>query len=186
MGYDPADVTATEGLGALRPADVATYLRATCDHVAAELIALGDPLAGWRPTPDEWSANECVGHLIEADRRGFAGRIRRILAEDGVAEPGWDQIGVAAARRDRERPAAAIVAEFVAGRDDGIALVEGLRDEDLERSAVHIEVGRVTISNLLGEWVFHDRNHVRQLLANTQSRAWVGMGNARRFSHPDR
>jgi hypothetical protein len=78
------------------------------------------------------------------------------------------------------------VAEFVGGRDDAIALVEGLRDEDLERSAVHIEVGRVTISNLLGEWVFHDRNHVRQLLADTQSRAWVGMGNARRFSHPDR
>jgi DinB superfamily len=186
MGFDPADVTATEGLRPLRPAEVAVFLRAARDHVVGELTAMGDPLAGWRPAEGEWSAIECVGHLIEAERRGFAGRIRRILAEDGVAEPDWDQVGVAAARRDRERPVAEVVAEFVAVRDNGIALVEGLREADLERAAVHRVVGRVTISNLLGEWVFHDRNHIRQLLANAQSRAWVGMGNTRRFSHPDR
>jgi len=186
MGFDPADVTATDGLAPLTPAEVAVLLRAARDHVVGELTAMGDPLAGWRPAADEWSANKCVGHLIEADRRGFAGRIRRILADDGIAEAGWNQIEVAAARRDRERPAAEIVAEFVGGRDDGIALVETLRSEDLERFAVHGVVGRVTIANLLNEWVFHDRNHIRQLLANAQSRAWPGMGNARRFSHPDR
>jgi DinB superfamily len=186
MGFDPADVTATEGVLPLRPAEVAGLLRAARDHVANELTALGDPFAGWRPAEGEWSANECVGHLIEAERRGFAGRIRRILAEDGVVEPDWNQVEVAAARRDWERPAATIVADFVAVRDDSIALVEGLREGDLERAAIHAAVGRVTISNLLGEWVFHDRNHIRQLLANTQSRAWVGMGNTRRFSHPDR
>ncbi len=184
MGFDPADVTATEGLAPLRPAEVARLLRAARSSIVTEVEALGDPVAGWRPDPGEWSANECVGHIIEADRRGFAGRIRRILGEDGVAEVGWNQIEVAAARRDWERPAADVIAEFVAGRDDGIALVEGLRDEDLERTAVHAAVGRVTVSNLLGEWVFHDRNHLRQLLANTQSRAWVGMSNTRRFSHP--
>jgi hypothetical protein len=51
---------------------------------------------------------------------------------------------------------------------------------------MHAVVGRVTVRNLLHEWVFHDRNHIRQLLANSQARAWPAMGNARRFSHPDR
>ena len=97
MGFDPTDVTETAGLAPLAPAEVAVFLGVARDHVIRELTALGDQLAGWKPTPDEWSANECVGHLIEADRRGFAGRIRRILAEDGVAEPGWDQEAVAAA-----------------------------------------------------------------------------------------
>ncbi len=73
---------------------VAVYLRAARDHVVTELTAMGDDVARWRPTPDEWSANECVGHLIEADRRGFAGRIRRILAQNGVAEAGWNQLDV--------------------------------------------------------------------------------------------
>ena len=186
MAFDPADVTATEGLGPLPPARVAELLEAARDHVVRELTALGDPLAGWRPKPEEWSANECVGHLIEADRRGFAGRIRRILAEDGVAEAGWDQLAVAAARRDNERPVGDVIAEFRAGRDDGIALVRSLGPGVLDRTAVHAAVGRVSVSDLLHEWVFHDRNHIRQLLANAQARAWPAMGNTRRFSHPGR
>jgi len=186
MGFDPTDVTETAGLAPLAPPEVAVFLGVARDHVIRELTGLGDQLAGWKPTPDEWSANECVGHLIEADRRGFAGRIRRILAEDGVAEPGWDQEAVAAARRDWELPVAAIIDEFRAGRDEAIEMVVGLGSDALDRSAVHSLVGRVTVSDLLNEWVFHDRNHIRQLLANTQARAWPGMGNARRFTELER
>jgi hypothetical protein len=186
MAFDPADVTPTDGLEPLAPAQVATFLRAAADHIGTELVALGDAWAQWRPAPDEWSANECLGHIIEAERRGFAGRIRRILAEDGVTESDWNQVAVAAARRDNERPVAEILEEFRSIRDDGIALVSDLGDDDLDRFAVHIVVGRITVRNLLHEWVFHDRNHLRQLLANAQARAWPAMGNAQRFSHPDR
>jgi hypothetical protein len=186
MPFDPADVTPTDGLEPLAPDQVAVLLRAARDHIETELLALGDAGARWRPAPDEWSANECVGHIIEAERRGFAGRIRRILAEDGVAEPDWDQVGVAAARRDNQRPSAAILEEFRSVRDDGIALVSELGDDVLDRFAVHRVVGRITVRNLLHEWVFHDRNHLRQMLANAQARAWPAMGNTRRFSHPDR
>lgn len=186
MGFDPADVARVDGLEPLDPAVVATLLEAARDHIVTELGALGDRWAAWRPAPDEWSANECVGHIIEADRRGFAGRIRRILVEDGVAEVGWDLVAVAAARLDRERSVGGILEEFRAGRDDAIGLVRSLAPVDLRRHAVHAAVGRVTVRNLLHEWVFHDRNHIRQLLANAQARAWPAMGNAQRFSHPDR
>jgi hypothetical protein len=184
MGFDPTDVVAAPDLAPLTPVQVAGFLAAARDHVVGELTAMGDAVSQWRPAPGEWSANECVGHLIEADRRGFAGRIRRILAEDGVAEAGWDQIAVAATRRDWERPVADVIEEFRAGRDEGIALVAGLEPSDLERHAVHAVVGRVTIGELLQEWVFHDRNHIRQLLANAQARAWPAMGNTQRFSRP--
>jgi hypothetical protein len=186
MGFDPADVRAVDGLEPLTPAEVAGFLRAARDHIATELTALGDAGAQWRPAPGEWSANECVEHIIEADKRGFAGRIGRILEQDGVAEHGWDKIAVASERADSERSVAAILAEFRAGREAAIALVEGLQPADLARSAVHDRVGAVSIRDLLHEWVFHDRNHIRQLLANTQARAWPAMGNTRRFSHPDR
>ncbi len=77
--------------------------------------SLGDD-GGWRPEPGEWSANECVGHMIEAERRGFAGRIRRILAADRPDIPAdledWDPPAVAEARRDHLRPAAELAAEF--------------------------------------------------------------------------
>jgi hypothetical protein len=79
---------------------------------------------------------------------------------------------------------AAIIEEFSAGRDDGIALVTGLVPSDLDRHAEHAVVGRVTVGELLQEWVFHDRNHIRQLLANAQARAWPRMGNTQRFTRP--
>lgn len=186
MAFDPADVDPGEGLAPLTPLQVAAFLRAARDHVTVELTALGDTWAQWRPAPGEWSANECLGHIIEADRRGFAGRIERILATNGNAEVGWDQIAVAAVRHDNERSVGAILDEFRTGRDAGLELVEGLGADDLDRFALHDRVGRVTVRDLLHEWVFHDRNHIRQLLANTQARAWPAMGNARRFSHPDR
>jgi len=186
MPFDPADVSPTDGLEPFTLLQVTAFLRAARDQIVLELGALGDTWAPWRPAPGEWSANECVGHIIEAERRGFAGRIERILAVDGVVEPDWDQVAVAAARRDNERPVAAILEEFASGRATAISLVRALGPADLARYAVHVRVGRVTVSDLLHEWVFHDRNHIRQLLANAQARAWPSMGNTRRFSHPDR
>ena len=50
---------------------------------------------------------------------------------------------------------------------------------------MHPEVGLLRVDELLGEWVHHDRNHIRQLLAVTQARVWGQMGNARRFSLED-
>jgi hypothetical protein len=184
--FDPAGVAPDDALVPLTPTQVAVLLRAARDHIATELVALGDDWARWRPAPGEWSANECLGHIIEADRRGFGGRIGRILETDGIAEQGWDQIAVAAERRDNDRMVAGILGEFVAGRDAAIAVVEAIRPDELDRFAIHERVGRVTVQDLLHEWVFHDRNHLRQILANTQARAWPAMGNARRFSHPDR
>ena len=59
---------------------------------------------GWRPAPGEWSANECVGHLIEAERRGFAGRIRR-SSPTATGRPGRPRgLGPAGRRRGASRP----------------------------------------------------------------------------------
>jgi hypothetical protein len=164
---------------------IAALLAVTATTILAELEALGGD-AGWRPEPGEWSANECVGHLIEAERRGFAGRIRTILAADSPDLPpdleAWDPPAVAEARRDHLRPSRELAAEFSEMRAAGVELVRGLQPADLDRIGIHPDVGPLRVDELLGEWVHHDRNHVRQLLAVTQSRVWAQMGNARRFS----
>jgi hypothetical protein len=167
---------------------IADLLAAGARIIEAEMSALG-PEGGWRPAPGEWSANECVGHLIEAERRGFAGRVRAILATDRPDIPAdldaWDPPAVAEARRDHERAAAELVAEFVALRAEGVGLVRTLRPEDLGRVGVHPHVGPLRVDEVIAEWVHHDRNHIRQLLEVTQTRVWAQMGNARRFSLED-
>jgi DinB superfamily len=173
---------------ALDVARIAELLAAGARIVEAEMAALGSD-GGWRPAPREWSANECVGHLIEAERRGFAGRVRAILAADRPDIPAdleaWDPPAVAESRRDHERSAADLVAEFVAMRADGVALVRGLHADDLERVGMHPDVGPLRVGEVVSEWVHHDRNHIRQLLEVTQTRVWAQMGNARRFSLED-
>jgi hypothetical protein len=66
-------------------------------------------------------------------------------------------------------------------RQSSLELVSGLGLEDLNRAGEHVEVGRLAVRDVLHEWVYHDRNHLRQLLANVQARVWPAMGNARRF-----
>jgi hypothetical protein len=175
----------TESRPPITPEGVAELLAATATTVVAELLALGDE-AGWRPEHGEWSANECVGHLLEAERRGFAGRIRHILSVAPNRPPvhldAWDPPAVAEARRDDLRVGSELAAEFENLRTESLELVRNLRASDLERAGDHPEVGLLRVDELLGEWVHHDRNHVRQMLAVTQSRVWDQMGNARRFS----
>lgn len=171
----------------LAPTVIADLLEGSAAMAASELRALGAE-AGWRPEPGEWSANECAGHLIEAERRGFAGRIRQILdapAGAPAALVGWDPPAVALARRDDLRPGDDLAAELLDLRAESVALIRSLGPGDLARSGVHPEVGVLRVDELLGEWVHHDRNHVRQLLEVTQRRVWDQMGNARRFSLED-
>lgn len=168
----------------LSPAQIADLLDGSAAMAASELRRLGGE-AGWRPAAGEWSANECVGHIIEAERRGFAGRIRHILAAPGNAPAlleAWDPPAVAAARRDDLRSGEELAAELLVLRAESVMLIRSLQAADLARSGVHPEVGPLRVDELLGEWVHHDRNHVRQALEVTQHRVWDQMGNARRFS----
>ena len=184
-GRDSFDMTSPSSPDALlEPAALARLLAASAASLEEEMRALGED-SRWHPAPGEWCANEVLGHILEAEARGFNGRIRTMLAETDPALVGWDQVGVATARADCERDPLGLLAEFLALRDDSLALIRSLEPADLERSATHDRVGRLTIADVLAEWVHHDRNHLRQMLANSQARVWPQMGNARRFSAPD-
>jgi DinB superfamily len=168
----------------LPPAVLAGLLEASAATIEAEMRALGDD-ARWHPAAGEWCANEVLGHILEAERRGFNGRIRTILTATDPTFEGWDQRGVAAARRDCERDPKELLAEFLELRGDSLKLLRSLGAADLDRSGMHSVVGRLSVADVAAEWVHHDRNHVRQMLANTQARVWAQMGNAQRFSAPE-
>jgi hypothetical protein len=163
-------------------AAVARLLAAGATAIRAEVEGLPEAVHGWHPAPGEWCVNEVLGHLLEAERRGFAGRIRLLLEADEPRLETWDQEAVARARQDCGRPGSEVLAELLAERVMSVELVQGLSAESLARGGDHVTVGRVTVHELLQEWVHHDRNHLKQLLANVQAYAWEGMGNTRRFT----
>ena len=164
----------------LTPAQVAVYLESSCALIEAELKALGDD-AAWHQAPGEWCAREVIGHLIEAEKRGFAGRIRIILASDRPALEAWDQVEVGKQRNDCARVSDSLWMEFMGLRHDSVNLVQGLKAADLDRSGMHPKVGELKVRWLLHEWVSHDRNHTKQLLSIAMKRVWPHMGNSQQF-----
>jgi hypothetical protein len=168
----------------LTTTEVARLLRATGEAISAELSGMSGDIAGWHPASGEWCVKECLGHVMEAERRGFAGRIRQILDEPGLKIEDWDQVQVQKDRHDDGRPLEELLAAFTAMRADSVSLVEGLINTDLDKSCEHDFAGTLRVQDLLHEWVHHDGNHYRQIQANVQAYVWPSMGNARRFSEP--
>ena len=166
----------------LAPVEAAALLRASADAVQAEVNALPATVAAWHPAPGEWCVKECLGHMIEAERRGFAGRIRRILDEPGRFETSWDQVEVQRARHDCDSEVASILEEFLQLREDSAKLVRGIAETQLDLACNHATVGELSVRDLLHEWPHHDRNHIRQMQANVQAYLWPSMGNAQKFS----
>lgn len=184
MPAEPVSAPSAFTPPAFTPKEMAALLRASMDAIRAESAALTDHAASWHPAPGEWCVKEVLGHIIEAERRGFAGRVREFLAKDEPACVPWDQDVVARERKDCARPLGALVDELVTLRAESAKLVEGLSATALSRGGAHPKVGRLTVGDVVHEWVHHDRNHLKQIMANVQALAWPHMGNAQRFSNP--
>jgi len=162
--------------------EIVTLLTAALDAIRGECSRLPGRVLTFRPGPAEWCILEVLGHLIEAEQRGFAGRIRLIVAQDGRALDRWDPEQVARDRQDRERDPSLLLGEFVRLREVSLQLVERLRETDLAKRGEHPTVGTLSVNDILHEWVHHDRNHIAQMMANVQACAWPHMGHAQRFS----
>lgn len=159
--------------------EIAQLLESSCALIEAEMKALGDEGCRFHFKQGEWCVNECVGHLVEAEKRGFAGRIRDIIAGKPITS--WDEAQVARDRKDCERMSQSVWMEFMGLRHDSIAMVRALKPGQLERSGSHPKVGELRVRDLLHEWIHHDRNHTRQLLNVQQERVFPHMGNAQKF-----
>lgn len=127
--------------------------RALANGLDRELLAR-------RPAEGEWSALECLGHAADTETFVFAARIRAI--RDGRPElPSYDPDVQGTPITAQSDPA--VIAERLAGqRRDSLALLSTVTDGDLDRTSRHLELGPVTLRQLLNEWAAHDLMHIVQ------------------------
>jgi len=164
------------------PEEVAPILEASGEAISRWLGSLPPEISSRHPARGAWCVNECVGHLIEAERRGFAGRIKTMLEETEPPLVAWDAAQVEESRADCDRDLRDLLEEFQTLRRQSVALVRSLSAADVRRSGMHPVVSRITIDEILQEWVHHDANHLRQALSNVQAFIWPAMGATQRFS----
>ena len=109
--------------------------------------------------PGEWSAADCLSHLLDTERDVFPIRIRAFLAGQDI--PAFDPDTEKRDTTDQPNPAA-MANELARLRAQSLALVQTLTPADLDRMARHSELGQVTLGQMLHEWVAHDLNHTIQ------------------------
>ncbi len=120
---------------------------------------LSPELLSLPPAPNEWSALECLQHLVVTERDVFPVRIRAYLA--GQDFPPFDPNSQANQPTSQPSPVA-LAEEFDRLRRASLAQLAPLTEADLTRRARHPQLGIVTLNETLNTWAAHDFNHTVQ------------------------
>jgi len=109
------------------------------------------------PLPGEWSAVQCLQHLIDGERFVFPVRVKGFLAGQDIVDFDQETQGTKAVSTPAE-----LAAEFAKLRKANLKLLERVTPADLDRESVHSALGRVTLGEMINEWVAHDLMHMVQ------------------------
>jgi hypothetical protein len=172
------------GISSLSLAQAVALLKATPQTLRCLLSPLDSEILRWRPSPGEWCINELIGHLTESDRNSFTNPIKMMLSQDWPELETWDANALVSGRHDAEQDLLELLAEFEFTRHENVALVSELRPSQLARAGIHPQVGELQVVDFIYDWVYHDGNHLKQILSNIQLSAWPKMGNMRHFAPP--
>jgi hypothetical protein len=151
---------------------------AVLERTPRALRAMLDGLpAGWvRSTEggETWSPFDVLGHLIHGERTDWIPRARIIL-EHGERRSFTPFDRFAQFQASEGKTTAQLLDELERLRLENLATLRALRPsaEDLERTGMHPELGRVTLAQLLATWVAHDLDHLVQI-ARTMARRYGG------------
>jgi hypothetical protein len=136
--------------------------KAGYERVVEALRGIGPEEMNFRPAPGEWSPREVVHHL--ADSETVSGiRLRRLLAEDRPAIPGYDEAGYARRFRYQERPVEPALQAFQAARATTAQILDLMTEADWGRAGVHSESGPYSATRWLEIYAEHAEGHARQI-----------------------
>jgi hypothetical protein len=133
-------------------------LKITPARWTAMVQAIPGDLITLSPAAGEWSALECLQHLIDTERI-FQTRIQAFL--EGRDFPGFNPDEEGTQMPPSTKPVE-LADEFSKLREKSLASLAKLAGQDLNRKARHAELGPVTFDQMVNEWAAHDLNHTMQ------------------------
>jgi len=111
------------------------------------------------PAPKEWSALECLLHLLDTEQWVFPPRVQAFLAGEDLKAFNPDTQGTPL---DASPKPAEIAVSFARLRARSLEELVQVTEADLSRTARHSELGTVTLEEMLNEWAAHDLMHTVQ------------------------
>lgn len=124
------------------------------------LATLDKDLLLRQPVPGEWSALQCLGHAADTEAAVFAERVRAILT--GQPELRRYEPDIEATPVTADSDPLALAARHAELRVHSLELLATATEADLDRTSRHLELGIVSLRELLNEWAAHDLMHIVQ------------------------
>lgn len=139
---------------------VRSVLEITPSRWQALLTFLPPDLLSRQPAPGEWSAVECLGHLVDTEQWVFPVRVQ-VFLDHKDSFPAFDP-DAEGTPPEKGGELAHLGEAFADLRRSSLDLLGRVTDADLSRVARHAELGPVTLAELLNEWAAHDLMHTVQ------------------------
>jgi uncharacterized damage-inducible protein DinB len=157
--------------------DVQAVLSTTPERWQRLVVTLPIDLLTRPPVAGEWSALNCLQHLLDSERLLFPVRFRAFLAGQDLDafDPQQQHAGP-----DPQTPEQ-LAAAFARYRQESLVLLKQVKDDDLGRTAQHPQLGTVTLAEMLHTWAAHDLMHTVQAERALMQPFMLGCGRWRPF-----
>ena len=139
-------------------------LAAFPEQLKLQLQGLDDAALRFRPTPDDWSIMEIVGHMMDVGAL-WPARTRQMLATDNpnltAVDPDWVR------QRDyHNKQPGFLLISLAEQRAEYVEFLRVLRPAQLARTGIHPTRGPLTVEQAIAALADHDRIHSEQIAAN--------------------
>ena len=139
-------------------------LERTPGVIHALLYNAGDHWTQGNEGAETWSPHNVLGHLIHCDGYNWLPRIRLILSDRAIKKfEAFDRF--AHLENDKSKNINQLLYDFAAIRIRSLAELKALNisDEHLQRTAMHPDLGKITLAELIATWLVHDLDHLSQI-----------------------
>ena len=113
-----------------------------------------------KPVPGTWSIQQNVIHMVDCELV-FCDRMKRIIAMENPALPGFDENKYAAELHYADQEANVACDVFEKNRQLMLSVLRKLPDAAFERTGTHSERGKQTLTDVLRYAVDHLQHHLK-------------------------
>lgn len=161
-GFGPFYSSTAEHLGQLTPKEIIETLESIQGELAEAMGEIETNVLHHKPSTDEWSAAEIVGHMLETDLL-FIQRAQALLQEQGIELP-WPMPPwkLHEGKGYESMTAAELLYSFRQTRERSLSLIKELTPKDWMRTGLSFG-SKISMLDLCSWLANHDLGHLAQV-----------------------
>lgn len=118
----------------------------------------------WKASPDKWCLLEVVCHLVDEEIDDFRTRLQTALKPEDYPFLPIDPVGWVKSRKYIEQNFESKITEWSTEREKSLSWLRSLDNPNWDSYFIHKELGPMSASKILANWLAHDYIHIRQIL----------------------